>query len=209
MYSTDITSNESFTFQNAMKQEDKLDFVDAMEKEILDHEQGAHWSIVHRRTLPNATRPIKAIWSFKRKRKPDGELLKHKARLCAHGGMQQWGNNYWETYSPVVNMLTVRLILALAKIHNLDSKAIDFVLAFPQADLEEDIWMQLPIGFQVDGQTEEDSDKHYVLKLNKNLYGLKQGSFNWYEKLKTSLVDRDFKPSDIDPCLYTGHGMII
>jgi hypothetical protein len=108
-----------------------------------------------------------------------------------------------------LNMLTVRLILALAKIHNLDSKAIDFVLAFPQADLEEDIWMQLPIGFQVDGQTEEDSDKHYVLKLNKNLYGLKQGSFNWYEKLKTSLIDRDFKPSDIDPCLYIGHGMII
>ena len=47
------------------------------------------------------------------------------------------------------------------------SKAIDFVLAFPQADLEEDIWMQLPIGFQVDGQTEDESDASYVLKLNK------------------------------------------
>ena len=43
--------------------------------------------------------------------------------------------------------LAVRLILAIAKIHNLDSKAINFVLAFPQVDLEEDIWMQLPIGF--------------------------------------------------------------
>lgn len=89
-------------------------------------------------------------------------------------------------------MLTVRLILAIAKIHNLDSKAIDFVLAFPQADLEEDIWMDLPIGFQVDGQTEEDCDRHYVLKLRANLYGLKQASYNWYEKLKQSLIDRDF-----------------
>ena len=106
-------------------------------------------------------------------------------------------------------MLTVRLNLALAKIHNLDSTAIDFVLAFPQTDLEEDIWMQLLIGFQVDGQTEADSDKHYALKLNKNLYGLKQGNFNWYEKLKTSLIDRDFGPSNIDPCLYIGKGMII
>ena len=91
----------------------------------------------------------------------------------------------------------------------MESKAIYFVLAFPQADLKEDIWMNLPIGFQVDGQTEADSGRHYVLKMNKNLYGLKQGSFNWYEKLKTSLTNRNFKPSDIDPCLYIGNGMIV
>ena len=209
LYSTELSSNECFTFQQAMKQDDKMNFVEAMEKEISDHEERSHWSIVTRSTLPKSSKPIKAIWSFKRKRKPDGELLKHKARLCAHGGMQQWGDNYWETYSPVVNMLSVRLILAIAKIHKLDSKAIDFVLAFPQADLKEDIWMQLPIGFQIDGQTEADSDRHYVLKLNKSLYGLKQASFNWYEKLKTSLEDRNFKPSEIDPCLYIGNGMIV
>ena len=92
--------------------------------------------------------------------------------------MQQWGDSYWETYSPVVNMLSVRLILAIAKLHNLDSKAIDFVFAFPQADLEEDIWMYLPIGFQVDGHTEKSSERRYLLKLNESLYGLKQGSYN-------------------------------
>ena len=91
----------------------------------------------------------------------------------------------------------------------MESKAINFVLAFPQADLKEDIWMNLPIGFQVDGQTEADSDRHYVLKLNKNLYGPKQGSFNWYEKLKTSLVNRNFKPSYIDTFLYIGNGIIV
>ena len=208
-YLTDISSNETFTFQQAMKQEDKLDFVTAMEKEISDHESHGHWSIVLRNTLPKDAKPIRAIWSFKRKRRPDGTLLKHKARMCAHGGMQQWGDNYWETYSPVVNMLSVRLLLSLAKIFNLDSKAIDFVLAFPQAELEEDIWMYLPIGFQVDGQTEADSTRHYILKLNANLYGLKQGSYNWYEKLKKGLTDRGFVPSKIDPCLYLKKGMIV
>ena len=69
--------------------------------------------------------------------------------------------------------------------------------------------MQLPIGFQVEGQTDADSYCHFVRKLNKNLYGLKQGSYNWYEILKTSLVDRNFKPSDIDPCLYICNGMIL
>ena len=102
--------------------------------------------------------------------------------------MQRWGDNYWETYSPVVNMMSVRLLLPIAKIRKLDSKAIDFVLVYPQAELDVDIWMYLTIGFQVDGQTEADSDRHYLLKLDRSLYGLKQGSFNWYQKLKTGLT---------------------
>ena len=119
-----------------------------MEKEISDHEAGCHCSVVHGGTLPNKARPIKAIWSFERKRKPDGKLLKHKARLCAHGSMQKWGNSYWETYSPVVNMLSICLILSITNIHRLESKANNFFLAFPQADFKEDIWMNLPIGFK-------------------------------------------------------------
>jgi len=71
-----------------MKQDDRLDFVTAMQKEIADHENRNHWTVVERKTLPTKAKPIKAIWSFKRKRKPDGELLKHKARICAYGGMQ-------------------------------------------------------------------------------------------------------------------------
>ena len=87
-------------------------------------------------------------------------------------------------------MMSVRLILAIAKLHNLDSKAINFVLAFLQADLEEDVWVYLPIGFQVDGHPEESSERRYLPKLNKHLYGLKQGSYNWYEKLKSlSLIE--------------------
>ena len=78
-----------------MKQDEKLASVDAMEKDISDHEKGGHWSIFHRDTIPNKEQPIKKIWSFKQKRKPDGELLNHKARLCAHDVMQQWGNSYW------------------------------------------------------------------------------------------------------------------
>ena len=128
---TDISTNETFTYHTAMKEKDRMQFIHAMEKEVDDHESRNHWSIVERSTLPDNAKPIKAIWSFKRKRRPDGTLLKHKARLCAHGGMQQWGDNYWETYSPVVNMISVRLLLAITKIYKLDSKAIDFVLVFP------------------------------------------------------------------------------
>ena len=93
----DLSTNDVFTFPQAMKQDDKVDFVRAMEKEIEDHESRNHWKVVHRSTISQEAKPIKAIWSFKHKRRPDGTLLKHKARLCAHGDMQQWGDDYWET----------------------------------------------------------------------------------------------------------------
>ena len=79
---------------------------------------------------------MEGIWSFKRKRFPSGALMKHKAQLCAHGGMQIWGIDFWETYSPVVNWITVRTLLAIAAIHNLPTSSIDFVLAFPHAELD-------------------------------------------------------------------------
>ena len=206
-FTADVASNEVFTYNQAMRQEDRGEFIKAMMKEVEDHESRDHWALVLRSTIPKGIKTIQAIWSFKRKRFPDGTLNKHKARLCAHGGMQQWGENYWETYSPVVNMLSVRLILVIAHIHGLDSKSIDFVLAFPQAELDVDIWMELPRGMVPDH--DEESKHQYVLKLKKNLYGLKQASYNWFDKLKSGLMDRGFSPSKIDPCVYLKPGMIV
>jgi hypothetical protein len=203
----DMSNNEVFTYTKAMQQPDAPQFIEAMAKEIEDHASRQHWEIVRRSTIPSGKKTIQAIWSFKRKRFPDGTLNKHKARLCAHGGMQQWGDSYWETYSPVVNMLTVRLLLALCNIHGLESKSIDFILAFPQADLDVDIWMELPTGIIISGK--EDVSRGYVLKLKKSLYGLKQASLNWFEKLRQGLMDRGFTPSEIDPCLYLKENMVL
>jgi hypothetical protein len=67
-------------------------------------------------------------------------------------------------------MVTVHPILLLAQIYKLDSKVIDFVLEFLQAEFDVNIWMCLPTGFQVDTENES---KSYTFKLNKSLYGLK------------------------------------
>jgi len=158
-----------------MAQEDAHLFIEAMQKEVADHETQNHWTIVHCSTDPKTAKPIKAIWSFKCKQCPDGMPVKHKTRLCAHGGMQQWGTNYWETYSPVVNLVTVCLILLLAQIYKLDLKAIDFVLSFPQAELDVNIWMYLPIGFHVDT---ENMSKCYILKLKKAC--IKTSKMHWF-----------------------------
>ena len=206
MATTTVASNKVFTYKNAMKEDDYHEFVKAMIKEISEHEARDHSPMMERRELPPGIKTIMSIWSFKRKRYPNGELNKHKARICAHGGQQTWGQNYWETYAPVVNWASVRTLLAVAKIHNLPSKSIDFVLAFPQADLEVPVYMELPMGFEC---KDDSNQKKYVLRLNVSLYGLKQSSYNWFAKLKTGLEDRDFVQSSVDSCSFYSKGCIV
>ena len=97
------TSNESYTYSKMLKEDDYRDFFQAMLDEIEVHEKREHWTLMERKDMPTGTRTIMAIWSFKRKRYPSGLLNKHKARLCAHGGQQTWGQDYWDTYAPVVH----------------------------------------------------------------------------------------------------------
>jgi hypothetical protein len=162
--------NDTYTLKDMLRQEDKGEFIKAMVKEVQDHESRNHWTVIPRSDMPSGNKSILSVWSFKCKQAPDGRILKYKAQLCAHGGMQTWGVNYWEMYAPVVNWLSVRALMAISVIHDLETRSIDFVLAFPQADLDVDIYMELPYGFDFDGQ------RHFLLKLNKNLYGLKSAS---------------------------------
>jgi len=191
------TDNGVYTLTEMVKQDDRADFISAMLTEVQDHESRAHWTLMSRNSMPEGAKTIMSIWSFKRKRFPDGRIMKHKARLCAHGGMQTWGENYWETYAPVVNWLSVRILLIISILHDLDTRAMDFVLAFPQADLDVDVFMELPYGFEATNG----ENKNYVLKLNKSLYGLKQAAHNWFQTLDGALKNRGFNSSDIDPCI--------
>ncbi len=181
-----IASSKTFTYKKAMSESDYHEFFKAMVKEVDDHESRNHWTVMQPCNMPSDTKTIISIWSFKRKCYPDGTLNKHKARLCAHGRMQTWGQNYWETYAPVVNWASNCLILAIAKIHGLSLKSIDFVFAFPQADLEIPLFMELPIGFDTPNNEERRCN---VLKLNKSLYGLKQAGYTWFAKLSNGLQD--------------------
>jgi hypothetical protein len=190
--------------KDILKQEDFKDFVVAMKKEVEDHEQREHWTLMPRSEMPKDTKTILSVWSFKRKRYPDGRVLKHKARLCAHSGMQTWGVNYWETYAPAVNWFSVHTLLVLTLLNDLETRSIDFVLAFPQADLNVDIFMELPYGFDFEGS------RGYVLKLNKNLYGLKDASRTFWNMLSEGLQTRGYsRQSAVDSCVFIGKDSIL
>ena len=92
------------------------------------------------------------ISSFKRKRHPDGTLDKYKARLCCHGGQQQGGLNYWDTYAPVLSWSSVRIFMMLAKLYNLHTKSVNFIQAYPQAKIKYDIYLYPPVGVELNNE---------------------------------------------------------
>ena len=111
--------------------------------------------------------------------------------------MQTYGENYWDTYALVVNWISIRMLMTSSILFNLHTRSIDFTLAFPQADADVTIYMEIPFGFQAP------SDGDYVLLLIKNLYGLKQAAKTFYEHLVDILINElEFIPSMVDPCVF-------
>jgi hypothetical protein len=177
-----------------------------MQQEVESHCQNDVWEVVHRKEVPEGIKVLPSVWAMKRKRRiATREVYKWKARLNIDGSKQQYGLNYWETYSPVASWTTIRLLLVFTLIYGWKTKQIDFVLAYTQADVECDLYMEIPKGFEVVG---EPSD--YVLKLKKNLFGQKQAGRVWNKHLVNKLESVGFKQSVIDECLfYKGSSMFI
>ena len=209
IYLSSQSNNETYTLKEMVKQPDRDKFIEAMELEVASMFKENIWLAVPKRVMTEHYRKERAsgldvkrhqimmIWSFKRKRHPDGSLSKHKARLCCHGGQQQWGVNYWDTYAPVVSWSSIRILMTMAKLHNLHTKSIDFVQAYPQAELKSTIFLRSPPGVELATESEE-----MVLKLIRNLYGLKDAGRTWYEHLTDGLDAMGFTPTESDPCIF-------
>jgi hypothetical protein len=122
-------------------------FVDAVVKEINGHVENRNWDLVHQDTVPQDTQVVPSIWAMRRKRDlTTNEVKSHKARLNLHGGKQIYGMYYYETYMPVVTWFTIRLLITFGIIFHWALHQVDFVMAYPQAPIEEDIYMELPQG---------------------------------------------------------------
>ena len=96
------------------------------------------------------------------------------------GYAQKKGVDYFDTYSPVTKITTIRSLFALSSIFNLVVHQMDVKTAFLNGDLDEEIYMEQPEGFVIPGQ------ENKVCRLKKSIYGLKQASKDWYENSITS-----------------------
>jgi len=187
-------ADDTPNYHQAMNSPDSDGFLQAMHDELTALEGLDPWEEVPRSEAAGKA-ILDSLWTFKRKRYPDGSVRKLKARWCVRGDQQIEGIDFFDTYAPVVAWTTVHLLLTLSVSLGLATKQVDYTLAFCQADLahDEEIYVEMPKMFQRPG---------YVYKLKKAVYGLRQAPVTFFNRLKGALEDRAFVQSSFDPCLF-------
>jgi hypothetical protein len=183
----------------AKKEKDYPQFLEAMQKEIDDHTKREHWKLCKCSQVPSGAAVLPSVWSMKRKRRiSTREVYKWKAQLTVDGSKQQYSKHYDETYSPVVQWSSTRFFLIQVLLNNWYTRQINFVLAYTQAPVERELYMEIPKGVTLEGANRKD----YVLQLLKNLYGQKQAGRVRYEHLVQGLLKIGFKCSKVDECIF-------
>ena len=210
---TQINAADNPTWEQAINGPNSTGYWRAMEKEIKTlQEEMDSWEIVDKKDWMNT---LPSTWAFKCKRFPSGEVRKLKARFCARGDRQIEGIDFYDTFAPVTNWTTVRIMLIMSLILNLATKQVDYTAAFVHAPIDKPpnfhqmskeeqqksgVYVDMPRGFSTAGK---------VLKLKKSLYGLKQAPRNFFHHLKKQLESLGFKSNpDIDPCLFVTDNVI-
>ena len=119
---------------------------------------------------------------FKLKFHLEDTLNKHKARLVAKGFHQTSGVDFLETYSPMIKLAKIRVVLTLATAQGWEIRQLGINNAFLNGYLQEDVFMSQPEGFI------HPTKPHHICKLRKALYGLKQAPRAWFDRLKDALL---------------------
>ena len=115
-------------------------------KEVIKSEidsimQNHTWELVE---LPEECKPLGYKWIFKRKMKVDGSIDKYKAKLIIKGYKKREGLDYFDTYSSITRINSIRIILAIAAWRNLEVHQMDVKTAFLTRDLNEEIYIEQP-----------------------------------------------------------------
>lgn len=181
---------EPLSYQEAAE---NIKWKDAMDEEIKSITKNDTWELT---TLPRGHKAIGVRWVYKAKKNAKGEVERYKARLVAKGYSQRQGIDYDEVFAPVARLETIRLIISLAaqnkwKIYQMDVKS-----AFLNGFLEEEVYIEQPLGYEVKGQEEK------VLKLKKALYGLKQAPRAWNVRIDKYFQDKNFIKCPYEHALY-------
>jgi hypothetical protein len=191
----DSTTLDPHSYYEAIASTVKQSWQAAMDIEMASLEKAGTYILT---TLPADRQAIGCKWVYKTKRGAAGQITKYKARLVAKGYAQRYGVDYEETYAPVARYTSIRAILALTAHHNWELHQMDVKSAYLNGDLEEDIYMQQPEGYEQIGENQQ----QLVCKLIKSLYGLKQAGRTWHLKIDIALKREGFIALDADHCMY-------
>ena len=124
-----MENDEPRNYAEAMMDPDSESWQSAMKSEIDSMRDNQVWNLVDQ---PDGVNPIECKWIFKKKRDMDGNIHIYKARLVAKGFRQVQGVDYDETFSPVVMLKSIRIILAIAAYFDYEIWQMDVKNSFPE-----------------------------------------------------------------------------
>ncbi|KAI0999901.1 hypothetical protein K3495_g8297 [Podosphaera aphanis] len=130
-----------------------------------------------------------------------------KARVVARGFQQEAGLDYSETFASVVRYNTLRIILGIAAVRDLEIDSVHINTAFLNLPLEQETYMELPPFFELLDPAA--TRRTYFLKLNKSLYGLKQAPHEWFMMVNAFFKKIGLHAGDSDPNMFVGNGVIL
>ncbi|GMF37248.1 unnamed protein product [Phytophthora fragariaefolia] len=178
-------------YAQAMASDEAAAWRKAMKAKLRSHERNGTWTLVPRGT---DIRPIGCRWVFAKKRDENGRVIRYKARLVAKGFKQKFGVDVFETYSPVANMRSIRVVLAVCVADAYVMEQLDADTAFLNSDLVGRVYMEVPFGIE--------NARNYVCRLDKAIYGLKQAANAWNKTIHRVLLKNVFKSCGADQCVY-------
>ena len=197
--------SDPLTLEEALASPQRDDWIQAINAEINSLFEKGTFEITDREKIPSDATPIGCKWVFKRKYDAFGFLTKYKARLVAKGFLQKAGLDFFEIFSPVSKMTTLRVLLSYVAAKDLDLKQVDVTTAFLNGALEEHVYIDIPPGLS-------DTYPGKCFKLQKAIYGLKQAPRVWWLNLSDTLTKNGFTPTYSDTCLFTRqgkHGLVL
>jgi len=209
-FATEVTNNENIEFvltgmenmpdaptiEEAMKRLDWPLFKIAMDTEMKVMKRTGTF-----RNGPIPRPPDKNIigskWTLRIKRKANGKIDKYKARLVARGFTQVQEVDYFKIFSPTTKLSSLRTILSIAIHLDWDIKVFDYSATFLNGEFspEEEIYME-QVPHYTNGNPKD------VIQLRRTIYGLKQSSRKWYEKLTKELKKLGIYPLHSDHAVY-------
>jgi Reverse transcriptase (RNA-dependent DNA polymerase)/gag-polypeptide of LTR copia-type/Integrase core domain/GAG-pre-integrase domain len=187
------TEQDPSTVDEALSRPDAGKWEAAIQEELENLGRNETWILVPR---PKGRRTVRCKWILKKKFDEDGHLNRYKARLVAQGHTQVEGIDYHETFSPVVKIKSIRVLLALAVERNWAVHQLDVTSAYLNGTLKEEVYMEQPSPWLKTGRQDQ------VCMLKKSIYGLHQSGREWNTKLDEFLKSTGLQRSKADPCIY-------
>jgi hypothetical protein len=154
------------------------------------------WDLI---SIPAGKNPFTCKWVYTVEQATKGENEKYKARLVARGYSQTYGIDYDETLAPVAKRSTIRAIVSCAAnfgwpLHQLDVKNV-----FLHGDLQEEIYIEIPHGFN------NPNNNGKVCRLKKSLYGLKLSPRAWFDIFQRAMCSMGYKQCNGDHNVFYRH----